>query len=58
MLTNNDRALLQLIVDQVDVTDFELRVVARSLLAVDAELRALRGRLAAPPLPLVSADLP
>ncbi len=57
MLTDNDRALLQLIVDDVAGVDFELRLMARALLAVAAELRELRGRLAIG-LPLVSADLP
>ncbi len=45
MLTDNDRALLQLIVDQVAAPDFELRLIARSLLAVDAELGELRSRV-------------
>jgi len=51
MFTDNDRRLLQLLADDAGGPDyFELRLVARSLLAVEAELRELRGRteLAAP----------
>ena len=48
MLTDNDRRLLQLIADQIGAPDFELRLMARSLLALDAELRELCGRLTWP----------
>ncbi len=51
VLADNDRRLLQLIADQADYADFELRVIARSLLAVDAELREISARGAASPAP-------
>ena len=42
MLTDNDRRLLQLLVDQAEVADFELRMLARAILSLDDELRDLR----------------
>ncbi len=47
MLADNDRRLLQLIVDQADPRQFELRLMARSILGIDDELREARAPLRA-----------